>query len=65
MKVIVAVELGDRTVTEQLITAENFRGDYRNAVTECAGRVELATFGPQLAEGASFDEQLRMKPGQH
>lgn len=62
MKVTVLVEIDDRTVVEQIITKENMRGDYRNAVGQCASRVELSTFGPQFhPEGSDFDEQLRMK----
>jgi hypothetical protein len=61
MKVTVLVELGERTVVEQITTKEDFRGDYRRAISECASRVELSTFGPQLsAEGHNFDEQLKM-----
>ena len=63
MKVTVLVEIGERTVVEQLITSENLRGDYRQAVAECASRVELSTFGPAFQqEGGSFDEQLKMNP---
>lgn len=63
MKVTVTVEIDNRTVTEQLITEENYRGDYRSAVGECASRVELSTFGPQFhQEGHDFDEQLKPKP---
>ena len=63
MKVTVIVEIDKRTVTEQLITEENYRGDYRQAVGECASRVELSTFGPQFhPEGSKFDEQLQSKP---
>jgi hypothetical protein len=62
VKITVAVEIGDRTVCEQVLTKEDFRGDYRAAVTECVTRIELSTFGPQFTEGNSFDEQLRMRP---
>ena len=63
MKVTVVVEIENRTVTEQLVTDEDYRGDYRQAVGECASRIELATFGPQFQkEGNKFDEQLRAKP---
>lgn len=61
MKVMVGVEIGDRTVTETIITTEDFRGDYRNAVGECMARIELATYGPQQAEGHAFDEPLKMR----
>jgi hypothetical protein len=62
MIVTVTVQIGARTVAEQITTPEDFRGDYRNAIGECASRVELSTFGPQLtAEGHAFDEQLKMK----
>lgn len=62
MKVAVIVEIGGRTVMEQLTTAEDFRGDYRAAVGECASRIELATYGPGRVAGDtghSFDEQIR------
>jgi len=63
MKVTVMVEIDKRTVTEQLVTEENYRGDYRAAIQECASRVELSTFGPQFQrEGHDFDEQLKPKP---
>jgi hypothetical protein len=63
MKVTVIVEIGERTVVEQITRKESFRGDYRSAIAECAGRVELSTFGPQLQkEGFDFDEQLKMGP---
>lgn len=62
MKLTVIVEIGSRTVVEQLTTQEDFRGDFRNAITECASRVELSTFGPQLHPGGmNFDEQLQMR----
>lgn len=59
MKITVHVEIGNRTVTETLVTTEDFRGDYRRAITEMSARVELSTFGPQTHEGCNFDEQLR------
>jgi hypothetical protein len=63
MKITVAVEIGDRTVAEQITTKEDFRGDYRSAVTECVTRIELSTFGPHTdPEGYSFDPVLHMRP---
>jgi hypothetical protein len=63
MKVTVIVEIGKRTVVESLATEEDHRGDYRQAIGECATRIELATFGPSFQqEGHSFDEPLQMKP---
>jgi hypothetical protein len=63
VKVTVTVEIENRTVTEQIITEENYRGDYREAIGECIARVELSTFGPQFhQEGHNFDEQLRSRP---
>jgi hypothetical protein len=63
MKVTVIVETAKRTVTETLVTDEDYRGDYRQAVGECASRVELSTFGPQFhKEGNKFDEPLQSKP---
>jgi hypothetical protein len=62
VKITVAVEIGERTVVEQMTTKEDFRGDYRAAITEAVTRIELSTFGPQMAEGNSFDEQLKMRP---
>lgn len=60
MKLTVALEIGKRTVVEQIETDEDFRGDFRRAITEAASRIELATYGPQLTqEGMNFDEQLR------
>jgi hypothetical protein len=63
MKVTVIVEIGKRTVTEQLVTEEDHRGDYRQAISECISRAELSTFGPTFTkEGHSFDEPLQAKP---
>jgi hypothetical protein len=63
VKVTVIVEIGNRTVTEQLTTEADYRGDYREAASECVSRVELSTFGPQFQkEGNKFDEMLRPKP---
>jgi hypothetical protein len=64
MKVTVAVEFGSgRTVVEQMITGEDFRGDYRRAVGECIGRLELSTYGPQAnPEECAFDAPLQMGP---
>jgi hypothetical protein len=63
VKVTVAVEIGDRTVAEQIVTQEDFRGDYRAAVGECATRIELATYGPQQSQGGfAFDTVLQMRP---
>jgi hypothetical protein len=61
MKITVVVELGTRTVVEQILTPEDFRGDYRAAITEAVTRIELSTFGPEISEAPSFDEQLRMR----
>ena len=63
MKVMVAIELGERSVVETITTKEDFRGDYRSAVGECAMRVELATYGPQHSDQYVFDEPIQMKPG--
>jgi hypothetical protein len=63
MKVTVTVEIGKRTVTEQLVTEEDHRGDFRQAIREAFSRVELSTFGPTFQqEGHSFDEPLQVKP---
>jgi hypothetical protein len=63
MIVTVTMQIGTRTVAEQVTTPEDFRGDYRTAITECASRIELATYGPQMdKDGMNFDEQLRMGP---
>jgi hypothetical protein len=62
VKITVVVEIGERTVVEQVTTKEDFRGDYRTAITEAVTRIELSTFGPQYGEGHSFDEQLKMRP---
>ena len=63
MKITVVMEMGGRTVVEQITTQEDFRGDYRAAVGECATRIELGTYGPQnQQEGFAFDPVLQMRP---
>ena len=62
MKVMIVLAIGERTVTETITTTEDFRGDYRAAVTEAATRIELGTYGPHGAEGYAFDEVLKMRP---
>ena len=62
MKITVVVEMGDRTVVEQVTTQEDYRGDYRAAVRECVTRIELGTYGPQQSqEGMAFDPVLQMR----
>lgn len=61
MRITVVVEIGGRTVMEQLTTSEDFRGDYRAAISEAVTRIELSTYGPQINEAPSFDEQLKMR----
>jgi hypothetical protein len=62
MRITVALEIGERTVVEQLTTTEDFRGDYRGAIQQIAGRIELGTYGPQQKEdGYMFDHPLQMR----
>jgi hypothetical protein len=46
MKVMVAVEIGNRTVTEQHLVPGNTRKDWRAAISDIACRIELGTYGP-------------------
>jgi hypothetical protein len=63
VKITVAVEIGKRTVIEHTETTEDYRGDYREAVSEIISRIELGTYGPQIKqEGYMFDSPLQMKP---
>jgi hypothetical protein len=62
VKVAVILEMEGRTVMEQLVTAEEFRGDFRSAIQECASRIELGTYGPQQKQdGFMFDVPLKMR----
>jgi hypothetical protein len=63
MKLTLAMEIGNRVVVEQLMTAEDFRGDFRTAIGAISARIELSTYGPPTdPEAATFDTMLEPKP---
>jgi hypothetical protein len=57
MKVVVLLEIGGRTVSEQHIVAGNSRKDWRATISDIACRIELGTYGPpgSVAEMANED----------
>jgi hypothetical protein len=46
MKLSVALEMGGRTVCEQLVVPGDTRADFRGAINNIAARLELSTYGP-------------------
>lgn len=46
MKIMVHLEVGNRTVTEQVCTDSMTRQEWRNNIAEIASRIELSTYGP-------------------
>jgi hypothetical protein len=63
VKLTIALEIGNRTVAEQVVTSEDFRGDFRTALSACGGRIELSTYGPPKdPQAQAFDTMLEPKP---
>jgi hypothetical protein len=60
MKVVIAVEVDGRTITEQrMVNIEN-RGAFRTIIGDMACRMELSTYGPPgvVAEMAGEDQPI-------